>query len=127
VGIFLLISASVAVHDRIKLLKSRKYRPLEEEPAGDPKLGKLNLILYRAIFNRSEEQAKSVAEDMMKRESSDSIDSVIAEIQKELNTPSLRLADLHPYTDNPTEEEIRAFLTMVLQKIKDKHNPCQSG
>lgn len=119
VGIFLLITASLAIRDRKKRLNSQKYRPLKEELASDSKLSHLNLILYRAIFNRTEEQAKAIAEDMNKRESLDLVDSVISEIQKELNTPSLRLADLHPYAGNPTEEEIRAFLTMVLREIKE--------
>jgi hypothetical protein len=87
----------------------------------------LNFILYRAIFNRSEEQAKAIAEDINERESLDSIEITISEIQKELNTPSLRLADLHPYAGNPTEDEIRAFLTLVLQEIKDKREPRRPG
>jgi hypothetical protein len=120
VGIFLLITVSLAIHDWIKRLKSYKYRPLREELDFDSKLSRLNLILYRAIFNRNEEQAKAIAKDMNKRESLDLIDSTISEIQKELNTPSLRLADLHPYTGNPTEEEIREFLTMVLREIKGR-------
>ena len=64
VGIFLIIIASLAIHDWIKRLKSHKYRPLKEELAFDPKLSLLNLILYRAIFNRCEDQAKAIAEDM---------------------------------------------------------------
>ncbi|UCE40113.1 MAG: hypothetical protein JSV17_11660 [Candidatus Aminicenantes bacterium] len=84
----------------------------------DSKLSILNLILYRAIFNRSEEQAIAIAEDINKREPADLIESAISEIQIELHTPSLRLADLHPYAGNPTEGEIRAFLAMVLREIK---------
>ena len=114
VGIFLLITASVAIHDRLMRPKS-------------PKLSHLQLILYRAIFNRSEKKAKAIAEDLIKRESLDFIEGAISEIQKELNTPSLRLVDLHPYTGNPTEEEIRAFLTLVLYEIKEKHNPPRLG
>lgn len=127
VGIFLLITASLAIHDRVKRLKSRKYQALKEEMASDTKLGSLNLILYRAIFNRSEEQAKAIAEDIKKRESSDSIAGAISEIQNELNTPSLRLADLHAYAGNPTEDEIRTFLTNVLREIKDKPEPRRTG
>jgi hypothetical protein len=114
VGIFLIISVSVAIHDRLKQSKSPKERYL-------------NLILYRAIFNRSEEQAKAIAEDLINRESMDFIESAISEIQNELNAPSLLLTELHPYSGNPTEKEIRAFLTLVLQEIKDKHNPPRSG
>ncbi len=118
-GIFLLITASLAIRDRKKRLKSHKYRPLKEEMASDSKHSHLNLILYRAIFRRNEEQAKAIAEDMYKRESLDAIDNVISEIQKELNTPSLRLANLHPYSGNPTEEDIRTFMKMVLREIKE--------
>jgi hypothetical protein len=120
VGVFLLITASLAIYDWIMRLKNNKYRPRNEDMAIDSKLSHLNLILYRAIFNRSEDQAKAIGEDICKQESLDLIDSAISEIQKELNTPSLRLADLLPYTDNPTEEEIRAFLTMVLREIKSR-------
>lgn len=126
-GIFLLITASLAIHDRVKRLKSQKYQPLKEEMASDAKLGSLNLILYRAIFNRSEEQAKAIAEDIKKQDSSDSIAGAISVIQNELNTPSLRLADLHPYAGNPTEDEIRTFLTNVLREIKDKPEPRRTG
>lgn len=119
VGVFLLITASLAIHDWVNRLKSQRYRPLREELTCDSKLNHLNLILYRAIFSRSEEQARAIAQDINKRESLDLTDSVITEIQKELNTPSLCLADLHPYAGNPTEEEIRTFLTMVLREIKE--------
>lgn len=117
-GISLLITASFVVHDWIKRMKNHKYPPFKEELTFDSKSGRLNLILYRAIFNRSEEQAKAIAEDIAKRESKDLIDRAISDIQNELNNPSLRLADLHPYAGNPKEEEIRKFLTMVLQEIK---------
>jgi hypothetical protein len=127
VGIFLFITASLAIHDWTKRLRSHKYRPLREDLAIDSKSSRLNFILYRAIFNRSEEQAKAIAEDINERESLDSIEITISEIQKELNTPSLRLADLHPYAGNPTEDEIRAFLTLVLQEIKDKREPRRPG
>ena len=126
-GLFLFITASLAIHDRIKRARSHKYRPFKEEQAFDPKLDCLNLILYRAIFNRSEEQAKAIAEDIIKQESLDLIESTISEIQKELNTPSQRLADLHPYAGNPTEEEIREFLTMVLREIKGRARNCSES
>ena len=122
VGIFLLITASVAVHDRIKRATSHRHRPFKKDLAFDSKLGSLHLILYRAIFNRSEEQAKAIAEDITMGETKDSIDSAISEIQGELNNPSIRLADLHPYAGNPTEEEIRAFLSKVLQETKEKRS-----
>ncbi len=64
---------------------------------------------------------------MINRESLDSIDIAISEIQKELNTPSLRLADLHHYAGNPTEEEIREFLTMVLCEIKGRSKSFSSS
>lgn len=120
VGLFLFITVSFAIHDRIKRAGSHKYRQHKQELAYEPKSGSLNLILYRAIFNRGEEQAKAIAKDMINRESLDSIDIAISEIQKDLNTPSLRLADLHQYAGNPTEEEIREFLAMVLCEIKGR-------
>ena len=118
-GIFLFASLSLAVHDRIKRSKGQRYRPDKGELAFEAKSDHLNLILYRAIFNRSEEQAKAIAEDMNRREPSDSIASAVSEIQNELDTPSQRLADLHPFAGDPTEEEIRAFLTMVLRELRE--------
>jgi uncharacterized membrane protein len=126
-GIFLLITTFFAIFDRIKRIKNHKHHPLAEELTITSKLDSLNLILYRAIFNRTEEQAKDIADDLKKRGSLDSIDSVISEIQNELNAPTLGLADLHPYSGNPTEEEIRAFLTMVLRELKNNGERGRSG
>jgi hypothetical protein len=117
-GIFLLITLAVVIHDWIKRSKYQENRASDEESLSEVKSSSLNLILYRAIFNRSEEQARAIADDIGGRESPEFIQRAISEIQSELTSPSISLADLHPYAGDPKEEEIRTFLTTVLRGLK---------
>ncbi len=99
----------------------RQFAKRPERSLCDRWLSPISLLLYSVIYARKpSEEAGRAAEKLANQVSPRKLRTMIAEAKLELEQPTQQIRDILPFVYEPTEEDLREYLRLVVSKLEER-------